>query len=142
MMSSVFTTPLGKIWVSNGQAEAILDGSLKLAERRGLSRPVVEFFRDQMITSGMGCYGFNVEAPPFDEPTHRVVLAELIAELTDTARSGGFRALVDIPWDELDLRIRLDWLSSLEELHDGIRASLPAESAELAVLERRREDRG
>ena len=124
-MSSVFTTPLGDIWVSNGQAEAILDGCIKVAERQGLSGPVVEFLREHMTTSGMGCYGFNIECPPFDEPAHRVLLSQLIAELTNVAAAGGLRELVDVPWDELAFWIQVDWLASLELLHDGIRASLP-----------------
>lgn len=126
-MSSVFTTPLGDIWVSNGQAEVILEGCIKLAARQGLSGPVVDYLREKVIQSGMGCYGFDVERPPFDDSAHRVLLARLIAELADVAEAGGFRELVGVPWDELGPWIRVDWLSSLEQLHDGIRASLPAE---------------
>ena len=74
-MSSVFTTPLGKVWVSNGQAEAILDECAELAARRGLFGVVVDYLRETLTTSGLGCYGFDVVAPPFDEPARRVVLA-------------------------------------------------------------------
>lgn len=127
-MSSVFTTPLGKVWVSNGQAEAILDGCAKLAARRGLSGVVVDYLREMLTTSGLGCYGFDVVRPPFDEPARRVVLVQLIAELADVAGSGEPHDVIDVPWSELHPWIRADWVASLEQLHDGIRASLPVES--------------
>ena len=127
-MSSVFTTPLGNVWVSNGQAEAILDGCVALAARRGLSGVVVDYLRETLTTSGVGCYGFDVVASPFDEPARRVVLGKLIAEFADVAGSGEPRDVIDVPWSELNPWIRADWVASLEQLHDGIRVSLPVDS--------------
>lgn len=127
-MSSVFTTPFGKVWVSNGQAEGILDGCIELATRRGLSGVVVDYLREQRTTSGVGCYGFDITAPPFDETVHRIVLAHLIAEFADVAGSGEPRDVVDVPWDQLNPWTRVDWVASLEQLHDGIRASLPVDA--------------
>jgi hypothetical protein len=54
-MSSVFSIPLGAVWVSNGQAEAILEGCIELAARRGLSGIVVDYLREKLTTSGLGC---------------------------------------------------------------------------------------
>lgn len=53
-MSSVFTTPLGKVWVSNGQAEAILDGCAELAARRGLGGVVVDYLRECLCLAALG----------------------------------------------------------------------------------------
>jgi hypothetical protein len=120
--------------MSNGSAEAILLGCATAARRQGrtgtpIGSAVVAALDEHRLAAGPGMFGFDVDAlPPFDQPEPRRLFAALVADVArDGAQDPCDPSLTGVAWHQLEPFYRCLWLSNLERLHDGIRASLSDE---------------
>jgi hypothetical protein len=123
-VGSVFHTPRGDVWVSNGSAELIeQECAAEIrrahvaapAENRALAAAIANDLDERATTSGMGCYGFDVAEPPYDSPAARRVFAAALDALVPRALAadGAFDFLTRGNGPATEDNLRAYWVALL-----------------------------